>query len=526
MDAEAFVPNAYYLGRLLQGRPEKPDACPSTDERKAVELQYLISKSENNVEKVESPGCHYYDLYYGAVYLLEQICADLTGLSDDLAFCFPNTYKQILSLAYYLVLEDRPTCHRFERWAFDHKHPYEKVLTSQRISDLLIDGFPENQKLLFFERQASRRLEDEYLAYDTTSISSTSSLIKSAKYGRNKDEENLPQINLAMIVGEKSRLPVYYRMLPGNIADVATITKLIKDMSFLQGKVLSFVLDRGFYSAKNINELYKNNYNYILAARKDLKLVKEIYNSAKTTLSNQVNNIKYYNSEIDVYSLTEEKLWNYNEKNNDGLIITEQNRKITIHTYYNESRGIGEKHQFLKNIDSVVASVENNEILNKLQSDYLKNYFIVKRNNNNRIIDIFKDEEKIANKCLDFGYFTLVTNKDISAIEVLKIYRQKDIIEKVFDNLKDRLSIKRTEVHSDRSFNNKLFVCFIALIIISYIDKKMKEKNLYKNYTMEKLLDTLDVIKICNNRKAGNHFSEITAKQRQLYEQMGVLPPS
>ena len=45
-------------------------------------------------------------LFFGATYLLDQI-GEVTGLTADLKTCFPNTYKQIQSIAYYLVLEDQ-----------------------------------------------------------------------------------------------------------------------------------------------------------------------------------------------------------------------------------------------------------------------------------------------------------------------------------------------------------------------------------------------------------------------------------
>lgn len=44
--------------------------------------------------------------YYGATYLFDQI-GDQLGLMTDLKACFPDTYRQILSIAYFLILEDR-----------------------------------------------------------------------------------------------------------------------------------------------------------------------------------------------------------------------------------------------------------------------------------------------------------------------------------------------------------------------------------------------------------------------------------
>ena len=44
--------------------------------------------------------------FYGATYLFDAI-GDKLGTTADLKKCFPDTYKQILSTAYYLILEDR-----------------------------------------------------------------------------------------------------------------------------------------------------------------------------------------------------------------------------------------------------------------------------------------------------------------------------------------------------------------------------------------------------------------------------------
>ena len=74
-------------------------------------------------------------------------------------------------------------------------------------------------------------------------------------YGNNKDHEPLEQINLALLFGQQSRLPFYYRKLAGNMADVKTLRKLLADMNTLGYEKIKVVLDRGFFSAANINDL-------------------------------------------------------------------------------------------------------------------------------------------------------------------------------------------------------------------------------------------------------------------------------
>ncbi|GAB6276005.1 MAG: hypothetical protein SAMD01599839_05450 [Rectinema sp.] len=143
-------------------------------------------------------------------------------------------------------------------------HPYGDSIPSQRSSELFA-CIDEDARRRFFLKQAQRRLETEYLAYDITSTSSYSRLLSQVRYGRNKDHDPLPQINLAMLYGDVSRLPVYYRTLPGNIADVTTIRTLLTDIDLLKLDKVKLVLDRGFYSEENINDLYHHHYKFLIA---------------------------------------------------------------------------------------------------------------------------------------------------------------------------------------------------------------------------------------------------------------------
>jgi len=49
-------------------------------------------------------------------------------------------------------------------------------------------------------------------------------------------------------------------------------------------------------------------------------------------------------------------------------------------------------------------------------------------------------------------------------------------------------------VSSEQGLEGKLFVQFVALIFLSHITRKMQEGNLFKDYTLQEVLDELDVI--------------------------------
>lgn len=86
--------------------------------------------------------------------------------------------------------------------------------------------------------------------------------------------------------------------------------------------------------------------------------------------------------------------------------------------------------------------------------------------------------------------------------------------------------MRRMSVASDENFEGKLFIQFVALMYLSYIKKQMDDSRLYQRYTMQTLLDDLDVIKYYQQPGRAHHLSEMTKKQEALYQAMGVDVPS
>jgi hypothetical protein len=195
--------------------------------------------------------------FYGATYLFDRIGA-ITGVAADLKSCFPKTYKQILSIAYFLILEENNSLSRFSHWQRLHSHPFGGDIPSQRSSELF-QSIDEAGRKAFFEKQGRRRIEKEYWAYDITTISSYSTVLKQVKKGVNKEHDRLPQINLALLFGEESGLPFYYRKLPGNISDVKCVKRLVREFNVMGYDKVKVVFDRGFYSEGNIDALFKSH---------------------------------------------------------------------------------------------------------------------------------------------------------------------------------------------------------------------------------------------------------------------------
>ena len=80
--------------------PETGEFIPSKKYLAEKELESLKKRPPGPAPTVEER------LFHGATYLFDAI-GERLGVSHDLKQCFPDTYDKILSVAYYLIMEDR-----------------------------------------------------------------------------------------------------------------------------------------------------------------------------------------------------------------------------------------------------------------------------------------------------------------------------------------------------------------------------------------------------------------------------------
>ena len=108
--------NRNYIGKMVNGV-----FVPNKKYKLQQELEAATNRPRGPVPSVKSKR-----LFYGATYLLDSIGKQL-GVTGDLRQCFPGLDEKILSIAYYLILEDPKPMSRFPKWARTHVHPYGVV---------------------------------------------------------------------------------------------------------------------------------------------------------------------------------------------------------------------------------------------------------------------------------------------------------------------------------------------------------------------------------------------------------------
>ena len=443
----------------------------------------------------------------GPLMILDSITMKL-GLEKLLRACFPNDHQQIKMMAYYLVAHGGPLSH-CEAWSKSHAPDLSDTLASQRITEILCE-ITMNSKQSFCTKWMNQTLEDDYLCYDITSISSYSELNEYIKYGHNRDKEKLPQLNLAMLFGQKSRLPVYFHQLPGNITDVTTLMNLLKTFKFLEKKPLNYVMDKGFYSKKNIDGL--------VAMRQ------------KFTVSVPISN-KWVQLAIDDIHQDIHGPQGYQRIDSETLYVHtrlypwgEERRRCYLHLYYNAYARAAAVDRFSEALVGYKAELESGKLV-KEHSDAYSAFFVIKTTPKRGTKVSYNNEAVNQHIKRYTGFQAILSNAIKDPVETLQIYRDKDVVEKCFDDLKNQLDMKRLRMHSSEAVNGRLFVQFIALIYISALRNEMRSSGLIKQYTVRELLQEMETLtKIKYSGKYGYILTELTKPQREILGCLNIEP--
>jgi len=444
---------------------------------------------------------------FGNYYLLKMI-ADKIGLIKILTKVYPDIWNQILTCIFYEISERKPL-YLCGPWSESTQTPDNIVLSSPRISELLQNlGTRDRDRMDFFNEWAKHRAEEEYLAFDITSISSYSQLIKYLEYGYNRDGEQLPQINLGMLFGETSLLPIFYSIHQGSIRDMRTLKNMIIFAEHMKIKKIRFIMDKGFYSETNIREMLKNHVKFAISVPFTTLLAKSLVDKFRDTITASSNSFAI-NGDI-IYATR--------------CTIKQFDVSLNAFIYYNERSFLDAKESLLKRIMRLELELSEKKKLPKNFTHLCQKYLTIR--NGKKGLIIRRNEHAIAEHLRYLGYFVIISNDLTDAGETLHKYRSKDAVERAFDNLKNELDLKRLRVHSELAMTGRVFLCFLSLILHSYINKRMKETNLYKKWTQEEVMCELKRLKIIELSDNKTIMTEVSKNQSKIFKLFQIPVPS
>jgi hypothetical protein len=445
----------------------------------------------------------------GSILVLDTF-AQRIKLSKMLKSIFPSFHRQILLMAHYLCVMGGPLSH-CEAWIRAHDTSYASSLSSQRISELL-RKLSTDGKQSFFSQWFSSMIEHDYLCYDITSISSYSEMNEYIKWGHNRDREKKPQLNLALLYGQNSGLPVYYHRLPGSINDVSTLPNLLTHFSALGVDRLHYVMDKGFYSKKNVDALVANHNKFLLAVPMNntwlQKAIDDVYESIQSPQG--------YRKLDDEVLYVHSRLYPWGKNR----------RRCYLHLYYNAIKRAEAIDRFNERLLGYKRELESGDTSAEHQDAY-DTYFIIKTTPKRGRKILYNDEAVSAYINRYAGFQGLLSFGIKDPVQAMRVYRDKDAVEKCFDDLKNSLDMKRLRMHSSSTVDGRLFVQFIALILTSAIRKKMRETGLIERFTVRELLREMETLtRIKYSRKYGSILSEATKTQKEILKALEIPLPN
>jgi transposase len=446
---------------------------------------------------------------HGNIALLEHLATG-SGIKGILEEYFPDDAENILALAYY-ELSEATASYLFHYWVEEQNLPKASRLHSSQISGFYENlGLAQTTRLDFNKAWIKHLNPNQGVYYDITSVSSYSAEISFVEWGYNRDKEDLAQINIGMACCQKTTMPFYYNIYSGSIVDVSTIRNFLKYLDFFDLKQIKLVMDRGFCSTANILEMHglDENFGFLQPLSFSLQKAKDLVVAHEKELRGNQSAFKY-KGEIIHYVKSK---------------IAFDTIQLDAHIFFNEKAELEQRHLFLSKLMDIEAKYDQvgfgtiQEFENTLSANVpakYRKYF--KWNEETTAME--KDMQCIDAYLHYQGYFIVVGREsEIDKRELLDDYRNKDVIEKIFDVLKNEMDGNRLRVHSDTTTQGKMFVKFIALILYMKMSKTMKENEMFDKLTIREVLLELRKIKKTFIDENTNILNEITKKQRQILE--------
>ena len=456
---------------------------------------------------------------YGHMHAIRSTAQQIK-ITSCLKQAFKSDWEQIMHLAYYQMLEAKPM-YMQQGWAEACYVKKDSALSSQQISKLLNKiGCDNESRMTFFKKWIKQHGEQTGSWIDITSFSSYAKNIDFCEWGYNRDKEKLPQINLGMMLGDPSKIPLYYHVYPGSIADVSTLSNLTKIVKSLGANITSVILDRGYYSASNIIAMIERGLEFVIPLPSNVKETARLLDAAQSSLDSPLNSFQL-NNEI-FFSYQDTMRFNGHELN--------------AFVYMDDKRRSHEKQVFLTKIhelENLVVSKKFNTVddvkdyLNETFKGSAKYFDIeLKGDKKNGCATLMRNEQALKETISRAGKMVLITNKtQLKPAVLLQLYRQRDSVEKIFDSIKNELNQDRLRIHSRENMEGKLFITFIAVVLYTAFLQKLKNSGLIKKYSVAKAIMELKKIRAIKLSDGKEILSEISKQQRLIMSALDVPAP-
>lgn len=426
------------------------------------------------------------DIYYKLK--LDEICSkiaeqyqfkfDLNDIMSKLIYSrilFPASKLKTLELSKRFL----------EQPNFDYQH-------IERALPVICENMDFIQSELYKNSNEYMERNNKILYYDCTNYFFEIEEEKGLKqYGKSKENRPSPIVQMGLFM-DGNGIPLAFDITPGNTNEQTTLQplekKIIKDFECAEFVVCT---DAGLASKDNRKFNNKNNRKFVTtqSIKKlkshlkdealDLKKGWKISGSSKTF---DISKLRTDEKLIEKYR---DKIF-YKERwiNEDDL---EQRLIVTYSVKYQEYQKNIRNNQ-INRAKKIIAS--NPEKLKKPKPNDPKRFIkTINITNDGELADksIYTINQSIIDdESMYDGLYAVCTNLEDSVEDIIKVNRRRWEIEESFRIMKTDFKSRPVYHSRDEMIKAHFLICFLALVIYRYVEKKLDEK-----YTAPEIIETL-----------------------------------
>lgn len=427
--------------------------------RKITEEYLGVIRPEGVVKPVASKNIPNSVKEYGAYNFIKEITKEDRGA---LEVHFGKWWKEIYIISIFRFFYKSALKHI--RVHYEDSFISEEImgarLNNRGIHNLLVEVGADREKVVDFLKGYKG---GGAVLIDLTHIFSNSEGVGISGIGYNSDFDFTPQVNLLFLFSMEKDMPIFYRVLPGNVRDVKTMKLTIEEAGIKDGIIIS---DKGFYSEENLEILERENLLYIIPLKRGSGV------------------IDYERIKVEGY----ERYFRYGER----------------FIWYKEYE-IGGRKIYIY-LDERLRVMEEEDYLNRIEANPEEGYSI----------DYFKGKRE------RFGTIGLISNlKGKTGEEIYSYYKSRHKIEVMFDAFKNLLCADRTYMRGDKEMECWMFINFLSIVYYYKVYKKLLQNNLLKKYTPQDLIFYLSKVRKAKIRNKWITL-EIPKQARVIYEKLKI----
>lgn len=399
---------------------------------------------------------------YGPLLVLNHIAQEI-GLADHLG----KYGSEILSMVYahcldYESINQMPAW--FERTDLNVLLNLEGVTEDRLLKALDVlqaQDSDQLQRTIFESVREKYKINDAGVIYDVTNTYLYGKKCPLGKEGHDKDGvRGRPLIQIGLAVTQQAGIPVFHKTFDGNIHDSKTFQDVITSFGRYHLKPGGLVIyDRGVSSGRNLIDVKTLKWDTLCGFASNPKLEKLwrpiLSGGHLTEFSNRVRlNETIFYVVTKAYELD-------GVKGELALCFNEQKQRGLKESRYDE---IEEAREFLKQKKTIKAGLEK--------------FFDAQGR-------LLKDKLTEAEE-FDGCSFVFCT-RHLSKEEMLRLYFDKDMVEKAFHSIKGIIRLQPIRHWLGNRVKAHVFICYLSYLLLSLLKYRLKKINMSSMMALREL---------------------------------------